>query len=133
VLSLSQVVLDSTDIGVLAEFYRGLLGYDYREGSGPTDPDSAEWLALQNPAGGCDVAFQQVAELAEPTWPDGPRPQMAHLDLMVATPADLDAEHDRAVALGARLLQDRSTDPDEPLRVYADPSGHPFCIFLSDR
>ena len=29
----------------------------------------------------------------------------------------------------ARLLQDRSDDPEEPLRVYADLSGHPFCIF----
>jgi hypothetical protein len=27
------------------------------------------------------------------------------------------------------LLDDRSGDPEEPLRVYADPAGHPFCIF----
>jgi hypothetical protein len=32
--------------------------------------------------------------------------------------------------LGGRLLQDRRDDPDEPLRVYADPAGHPFCIFV---
>jgi len=25
---------------------------------------------------------------------------------------------------------DRSADPDEPLRVYADPAGHPFCVFV---
>jgi hypothetical protein len=42
--------------------------------------------------------------------------------------ADLDAQHELAVTLGARLLEDRSDDPDEPLRVYADPAGHPFCI-----
>jgi hypothetical protein len=36
------------------------------------------------------------------------------------------------VALGARLLHDRSDDPEEPLRVYADPAGHPFCIFVAD-
>jgi Glyoxalase-like domain len=35
-----------------------------------------------------------------------------------------------ALALGARLLQDRSDDPHEPLRVYADLAGHPFCIFV---
>jgi hypothetical protein len=32
---------------------------------------------------------------------------------------------------GARLIQDRSDDPEEPLRVYADPAGHPFCIIAA--
>ena len=36
-----------------------------------------------------------------------------------------------AAALGARLRYDRSYDPEEPLRVYADPAGHPFCIFVA--
>jgi hypothetical protein len=48
----------------------------------------------------------------------------------VPTMADLDVQHERALALGARLLEDRSDDPEEPLRVYADPAGHPFCIFV---
>ena len=30
------------------------------------------------------------------------------------------------------LLQDRSTDLKEPLRIYADLAGHPFCIFVAD-
>jgi hypothetical protein len=46
--------------------------------------------------------------------------------------ADLDAAHERTLRLGARLLLDRSDDPEEPLRVYADPAGHPFCIFVSE-
>jgi hypothetical protein len=50
----------------------------------------------------------------------------------VDSKAALDIQHDRAVALGGRLLRDRSDDPDEPLRVYADPAGHPFCIFVSE-
>jgi hypothetical protein len=41
-----------------------------------------------------------------------------------------DVQHERALALGARLIEDRSDDPEEPLRVYADPAGHPFCIFV---
>lgn len=57
-------------------------------------------------------------------------PQQLHLDTTVPTAADLDVQHGRAVALGARLLYDRSDDPEEPLRVYADPGGHPFCIFV---
>jgi hypothetical protein len=38
--------------------------------------------------------------------------------------------HTRATDLGARLLLDRTDDPAEPLRVYADPAGHPFCVFV---
>ncbi len=77
------------------------------------------------------LAFQRVAELPAASWPENsPHPQQLHLDLTVPTVAELDAQHERAVALGARVLADRSTDPEEPLRVYADPSGHPFCIFV---
>jgi Glyoxalase-like domain len=42
-----------------------------------------------------------------------------------------DHQHERPIRLGARLRLDRSEDPDEQLRVYADPSGHTFCIFLA--
>jgi hypothetical protein len=84
---------------------------------------------LESPAASAALAFQKVQELPEATWPDGPVPQQLHLDATLPTKADLDAQHDWALALGARLLQDRSNDPGEPLRVYADPAGHPFCIF----
>ena len=57
---------------------------------------------------------------------------MLHLDTTVPTAADLEEQHLRALGLGARLLFDRSDDPDEPLYVYADPAGHPFCIFVAD-
>ena len=134
--TLAQVVLDCTDARALAEFYRQLLGLHYRPGDEPPaagEPDraAADWLVLRGGRDGTQVAFQQVAELPEATWPEGPRPQMLHLDLTVPTVADLDAAHERALALGARLLRDRSDDPDEPLRVYADPAGHPFCIFVA--
>lgn len=45
--------------------------------------------------------------------------------------AELDRQHDRALALGARLRLDRSDDAEEPLRVYADPAGHLFCLFVT--
>jgi len=54
-----------------------------------------------------------------------------HLDLSVPTIQDFNAQHERALALGATELRDRSNDPQEPLRVYADPAGHPFCIFVA--
>jgi catechol 2,3-dioxygenase-like lactoylglutathione lyase family enzyme len=133
---LRQVVLDTTDARTLAEFYRRLLGFRYRPGDEPPapgepDPRGRDWLVLRDADGRNTVAFQQVAELPEATWPEGPVPQQLHLDLTVPTAEELDAQHDRTLALGARLLLDRSDDPEEPLRVYADPSGHPFCIFVA--
>jgi hypothetical protein len=131
-----QVVLDSTDARALAEFYRQLLGLTYRPGdeppaTGEPDPQGRDWLVLRDSAGTARMAFQQVPDLPEVTWPAGPVPQQLHLDLTVPTAADLDAQHERALTLGARLLYDRSGDPQEPLRVYADPAGHPFCIFVA--
>lgn len=133
---LRQVVLDCTDARALAEFYRRLLGLRYRPGDDPPpagepDPAGRDWLVLQDATGTARVAFQQVAALPEATWPDGPVPQQLHLDLTVPTVQELDAQHERAVSLGARLLEDRSGDPEEPLRVYADPAGHSFCVFVA--
>ena len=134
---LLQVVLDTTDARALAEFYRELLGWQYRPGdeppaAGQPDPRGQDWLVLQDAAGAHRLAFQQVTELPESTWPDNSAvPQQLHLDLAVRTPAGLDAQHERALALGARLRYDRSDDPEEPLRVYADLAGHPFCIFVA--
>jgi hypothetical protein len=85
---------------------------------------------LRDAVGAARLAFQKVSTLPEATWPDGPIPQQLHLDTTVPTAADLHAQHRRALNLGARLLLDRSDDPEEPLQVYADPAGHPFCIFV---
>jgi catechol 2,3-dioxygenase-like lactoylglutathione lyase family enzyme len=132
---LLQTVLDCTDARALAEFYRELLGLHYRPGDEPPapgrpDPQGAEWLVLRGDDG-TRLAFQQVEQLPPATWPHGPRPQMLHLDLTVPSVAELDRQHGRALRLGARLLLDRTDDPEEPLRVYADPAGHPFCIFVA--
>jgi hypothetical protein len=133
---LRQVVLDGTDARALAEFYRQLLGWRYRAGdeppaAGEPDPAGQDWLVLLNDAGGPRIAFQQVSEQAESTWPERTVPQQLHLDTTVTSAAEMDEQHERALALGARLIYDRSSDPEEPLRVYADPAGHPFCIFVA--
>ena len=133
---LRQVVLDTTDARALAEFYRALLGFRYRPGdepppAGAPDPRGADWLVLVDPLSGCSVAFQQVPSLPPATWPEGAVPQQLHLDLTVETVEALHRQHTRAIELGARLLLDRADDPGEPLRVYADPAGHPFCLFVA--
>ena len=56
---------------------------------------------------------------------------MLHLDLTVATGRELNLQDARAVSFGATLMFDRFDEPQEPLRVYADPAGHPFCIFVA--
>jgi len=130
------VVLDTTDARALAEFYRQLLHLHYRPGdepppAGAPDPLGADWLVLRQADETPALAFQNVAHLPPATWPDGPHPQMLHLDMTVPSSTDLDLAHQRVLDLGGRLLFDRSDDDEEPLRVYADPSGHPFCIFVS--
>jgi hypothetical protein len=125
---LRQTVLDAPDNRTLAEFYRQLLGYSYRPGDEP--PAQQQWLVLVGPEGQ-RLAFAQVDHLPAATWPQGPVPQMLHLDLTVPDTTELDVQHERALALGAVLLQDRSDDEEEPLRVYADPAGHPFCVFVA--
>lgn len=132
---LCSVVLDCTDARALAEFYRQLLGFVYRPGdepptAGEADERGGDWLVLRSPAGGPQIAFQQVEQLPEATWPTNTVPQQLHLDLTVESVDELLVQHERVLRLGGRLLYDRIDDPDEPLRVYADLAGHPFCVFV---
>lgn len=131
-----QTVLDCPDARALAEFYRQLFGLRYREGDEPAgrtgigpEPD---WLVLRHPDGSRALAFQQIVDYRPPTWPDGPHPQMVHLDTIVPTVEELRRHRGRALSLGGSELLDRSADPDEPLFVFADPAGHPFCIFVAN-
>jgi len=136
--TLRSVVLDTTDARGLAEFYRQLLGYHYRPGDEPPpeeEPDTTgrHWLVLLDPAHKARLAFQQVDRMASSTWPNDGIPQQLHLDLSVPTVEELKSQRERALAIGARLLYDRFDDPVEPLYVFADPAGHPFCIFVVPR
>jgi catechol 2,3-dioxygenase-like lactoylglutathione lyase family enzyme len=132
---LVATVLDTEDARGLAEFYRKLFGMTYRAGdepppAGQPDPNGQEWLVLIDRNGQHRLGFQQIAHSPPATWPEGPRPQMMHLDALVPTVEDLFAQRQRALDLGASELQNRSDDPEEPMFVLADPSGHPFCIVV---
>ncbi|MGI5396806.1 VOC family protein [Streptomyces sp. CA-251251] len=131
---LLQTVLDTTDPRQLAEFYRHLLGLTYRPGDEPPAdgaPEAPDWLVLRTPDGTNHLAFQLVDRLPRTTWPRHDVPMQAHLDLTVPDSVALARQRLRAESLGAELLLDRSDDPEEPLYVLADPSGHPFCLFVS--
>jgi catechol 2,3-dioxygenase-like lactoylglutathione lyase family enzyme len=129
---LLHTVLDTTRPRELAEFYRELLGLRYRTGDEPPveRPDDADWLVLVDAAGRPVLAFQCVDRLEPTTWPSHDVPMQLHLDFTVSTSNELEHQRHRAEALGATLLLDRTDEPDEPLYVFADPSGHPFCIFV---
>ena len=131
---LLHTVLDTTDCRGLAEFYRELLGLSYRPGDEPpTDGsvDDADWLVLVDSRGARKLAFQQVDSLTPTTWPSHDVPMQLHVDFTVTSAAELERHRARAEALGARVRLDRTADADEPLYVLADPSGHPFCIFVA--
>ena len=130
---LLHTVLDTEDPRGLAEFYRQFLGLSYRTGDEPpTDgsPDDADWLVLVDTAGHRTLAIQEVETLTPTTWPDSAVPMQLHLDFTVPDAGTLDIHRQRALDLGARILLDRTDDPDEPLYVFADPAGHPFCVFV---
>lgn len=131
---LLQTVLDTTDVRALAEFYRELLGLPYRPGDEPpTDGtrDDADWLVLDDAGGVGRLAFQQNPELVPPTWPSPDVPMQLHLDMTVTDRDELEEQRRRAESLGARMVLDRTDDEEEPLYVFADPAGHPFCIFVA--
>ncbi len=131
---LLHTAIDTTDARRLAEFYRELLGLQYRPGDEPPDEgerDDADWLVLVDAGGRRRLAFQQVERLEPTTWPAHDVPMQMHIDFTVTSIDELERHKGRAEALGARVLLDRTEDPDEPLYVLADLSGHPFCLFVA--
>ena len=86
----------------LDAFYAGLLGHD-------------RWRLPRLGFGEARAGYQP------PQWPDPDHPQQLHLDLFVH---DLDTAEKTALDSGASVLQDKG-----PYRSYADPIGHPFCLY----
>lgn len=130
---LLHTVLDAVDVRVEAEFWRRLLGLAYRPGDEPPSvgPDDADWLVLVRPDGTRCLAVNEVDHLTPSRWPEPGHPAGVHLDTTVPSRAALDAAHERVLVLGGVLRLDRTDDPDEPLRAYASPAGHVFCVFVA--
>jgi catechol 2,3-dioxygenase-like lactoylglutathione lyase family enzyme len=125
-----HTALDATDCRELAEFYRQLLGLHYRPGDeSPTE--DADWLVLLDDEDRRVLAVNKVRDLARPTWPSDDVPKQMHHDFRVPDVEEIKRQRQRAEDLGATLLYDRTEDEGEPLYVFADPAGHPFCILVS--
>ena len=118
-LSLSAVVLDAPDASELADFYRRLLGWEIKV-------DEGDWEMLRRPGYGTGLSFQTEEFYVRPVWPgtEGEQLMMLHLDIEVD---DLNEAGAHAVAQGAVLA---AFQPQADVRVYLDPAGHPFCLWI---
>lgn len=130
---LLHTVIDTTDPRALAEFYRQLLGLSYRAGDEPSETSESQpgWLVLVDATDVRKLAFQRVDTLTRTTWPAHDIPMQMHLDFTVPDVAELQRQRQRAESLGAHVMFDRTDDAEEPLYVFSDPSGHPFCLFVT--
>jgi catechol 2,3-dioxygenase-like lactoylglutathione lyase family enzyme len=120
-MKVSGIVLDSPDPRALAAFYEELLGWKRIQ-------DEPEWVKLAGPDGGAGLSFQLEERHTRPTWPATADDQQmqVHLDIHVD---DLDVAGAYATSVGARLAD---FQPQDDVRVYLDPAGHPFCLFLHE-
>ncbi|TDQ54372.1 VOC family protein [Actinorugispora endophytica] len=120
-MTVSATTFDAPDPRALAGFYRRLLGWTVTE-------DGTDWVTLRPPGGGPGLSFQTEPVYTAPEWPavEGAQQMAAHLDIEVD---DLAAAGEHAEAQGAVLA---GFQPQDDVRVYLDPVGHPFCLFLAD-
>lgn len=118
-LTLTTVNVGAPDARALARFYSRLLGWEVAA----EEPD---WVLLEAPDGGVRLSFQTETAYERPTWPAGVGDQqmMMHLEIRVD---DLETAGAHAAAAGATLAD---YQPQDDVRVYLDPAGHPFCLWL---
>ncbi|HEX4215591.1 MAG TPA: VOC family protein [Candidatus Dormibacteraeota bacterium] len=110
---IGRIVFDCLSPTVLAAFYQGLLGMHLFAG-GPRR------VTLAGEEGSPMLAFQATQHVP-PRWPDPAHPQHLHLDIGV--------DHGRAAGeLATRLGAMPLVPMGGSCPVFADPSGHPFCL-----
>jgi hypothetical protein len=134
--TLRSVVLDTTDARGLAEFYRQLLGYEYRPGD---EPQVLESQTPQDGTGSFSLIPPGRRGSPSNTSSSSRRPHgqtMACLSSCTSTSAFQlrNSSSPRASVLSHSepvCCKTASTIRSEPLYVYADPAGHPFCIFVA--
>jgi catechol 2,3-dioxygenase-like lactoylglutathione lyase family enzyme len=118
-ITLTTVNIGAPDPPALARFYQRLLGWQIVA----EEPD---WVMLRGDDGGVGLSFQTESSYVRPVWPAGPGDQqmMLHLEIRVD---DLEAAGAHAAEAGATLAE---YQPQDDVRVYLDPAGHPFCLWV---
>nr|WP_221218729.1 MULTISPECIES: VOC family protein [unclassified Mycolicibacterium] len=108
----SEVCIDAHDIHALSAWWSTVLGW-------PAEPTEDGDVVLRSPSG-ADWLFLEV--------PDAKTVKnRIHFDF---TPDDQQAEVDRVLALGARLVD--IGQGEQSWVVLADPEGNEFCILAAD-
>ncbi|MFC9687197.1 VOC family protein [Kribbella sp. NPDC056951] len=102
---------------VLSDFYLAVLGWPRYDAYGT-------FFLSRSPKFRIGFDGDGWSEQRPPRWPDPEYPQQLHFDIAVP---DLDAAGTRVTAAGGVLLRD-----DADHRVYADPTGHPICLYPSE-
>jgi catechol 2,3-dioxygenase-like lactoylglutathione lyase family enzyme len=121
-ISFRSVVLDAPDAAALGAFYQRLLGWPVT-----SDEDDGTWFRIAPGPDTAGISIQYEPLFVRPVWPAaaGQQQMQAHLDLKVD---DLVAACAHAEECGATLAE---FQPQDDVRVYLDPVGHPFCLFLN--
>ncbi|MER7112707.1 VOC family protein [Streptomyces sp. NPDC000229] len=117
-LTFTGTVLDAPDAREPAGFYRRLLGWT-------VTADEPDRVKLEPPGGGPGLAFQTEPHYKKPVWPPEPSApgMMTHLDIEAPELAAAEA-HARACGAVRAAFQ-----PQDGVRMYLDPAGHPFCLW----
>ncbi|MEP6650555.1 MAG: VOC family protein [Lapillicoccus sp.] len=109
---LHHVVYGTPDPMGLARFWAAVLGQ-------PVTYASEDWVVVASDDRHSGMAFQLAPDHRPPVWGNPERAQHVHHDVMVD---DVPVAERQVAALGARRLSSRHGS------VWADPSGHPFCL-----
>jgi Glyoxalase-like domain len=108
---------------LLAGFYQELLSWEIYEAYGDSFITTRPWSPTISERPKFRLGFNDSgwSDVRPPRWPDPDYPQQAHLDILVP---DLGTYDRRVTQRGATLLHDNGQ-----YRIYADPAGHPFCLY----
>jgi hypothetical protein len=109
------ISLDCADPIPLSTFWARLLGGEVLRATDDVAIVKVDRMLL--------LVAMRVENYEPPTWPEGPVPKQAHIDIDVD---DLDRAAKRAVSLGA-VQAESQRSPDRYLVLF-DPAGHPFCL-----
>jgi uncharacterized glyoxalase superfamily protein PhnB len=121
----STVVFDTNDIEAETAFWAALIGGEVDE----EDRDDPHWRDILV-GGELRVSVQYAEDHIPPTWPpeEGDQHQQVHVDFNVE-PEDFEDACREALSLGATSIREpRDKNASHGFHVFADPSGHPFCI-----